>query len=385
VDDWSIKKGTSFATILVDIERQRPIDLLPDREAATLIQWLQQHPGIEIITRDRASIYAEGASQGAPNAIQVADRWHLLKNLGEALKRMLEKHTVQLRASAGELAERHQQIKYQEQVAASAKAEVVGPSVSLSSSTATYALRFYEAKKLLSEGHSLRAVSRMLKMSRKTLDRYRYLDQYPAKNFSKRSSTVLPWKEYLVERWNNGEQNQKQLWREIQAQGFTGGHLCVHRFFANFTSGNKPLSLPELEIKNWSPSRVQFLLSKPQEQITEEEAAFLKVFFKHCPQAEFARTLALEFHAIFQEKRAHDLRTWIQEAKASGIRALKNFATGLESDYAAVEAAATYPWSNGPVEGHINRLKMIKRQMFGRAGFDLLRKRVLFYPDTIFT
>lgn len=88
--------------------------------------------------------------------MQVADRWHLLKNLGEALERMLEKHTVQLRTSARELADTQQQITYQEQVVASDQREVVGPSGLLSSATATYALRFYEAKKLLSDGHSLR-------------------------------------------------------------------------------------------------------------------------------------------------------------------------------------------------------------------------------------
>ena len=247
VDDWSIKKGTTYATILVDIEKQRPIELLLGREAETLSGWLEQHPGIKVITRDRASSYAEGATQGAPKAIQVADRWHLLKNLGEALKRMLEKHTVQLRTAARELALEQQQIKHQEQVAIATKTEVVGPSVALSSPTATYALRFREAKKLLAEGHSIRAVSRMLKMSRKTLECYRYLDRYPAKSFSKRSSTVLPWKKYLIERWNNGERNQKQLWREIQAQGFKGNYLSVHRFFAHFSDKAETLSLPELE------------------------------------------------------------------------------------------------------------------------------------------
>lgn len=268
-----------------------------------------------------------------------------------------------LRTSARELAEGQQQIKHQEQVAASAKTEVVGSSVALSSPTATYALRFQEAKKLLAEGHSIRAVSRMLKMSRKTLDRYLYLDKYPAKSFSKRPSTVLPWKKYLIERWNNGERNQKQLWREIQAQGFKGNYLSVHRFFAHFSNRAETLSLPELEIKNWSTSKVQFLLSKPKEKIKEEEAGFLKVFFQHCPQAELARMLALEFHAIFREKRYKDLPAWIRQAKDSGIAALKNFATGLESDYVAVEAAATYHWSNGQVEGQVNRLKLIKRQM----------------------
>lgn len=382
VDDWSIKKGTTYATILVDIEKQRPIELLPGRESQSLSCWLEKYPGIKVITRDRAISYADGATKGAPQAIQVADRWHLLKNLGEALKRMLEKHTAKLRAAARELALEQQQIKHQQQVATVAKKELIGPSTSLTSPTANYALRFQEAKKLLAEGHSIRAVSRMLKMSRKTVYRYRYLDQYPAKSYSKRSSSVSPWQSYLVNRWNEGEHNRKQLWREIQAKGYKGKYSSVHRFFVHISDKAKIASLPELEIKNWSTSRVQFLLSKPAKKMKKEEAAFLNIFFQHCPQAEAARVLALEFHALFREKRSSDLPIWIRKAKDSSITALKNFAVGLENDLAAVEAAATYQWSNGPVEGHINRLKTIKRQMYGRAGFRLLRKRVLFYPET---
>lgn len=108
----------------------------------------------------------------------------------------------------------------------------------------------------------------------------------------------------------------------------------------------------------------------------------MEVFSEHCPEAATARSLALDFHDIFANREAHRLPTWIEQAKISGITALKRFATGLESDYPAVEVAATYEWSSGQVEGHVNRLKKIKREMYGRARFNLLRKRVLFYPDT---
>lgn len=383
VDDWALKKGKAYGTILVDIEKQRPIELLPDREAETLATWLQRHPGVEVITRDRAGSYADGAKQGAPNAIQVADRWHLIKNLGDALKRMLEQYNPQLRAAARQVAKcvQEEQYRQNEQQALQAT-DIVGPSVSLSSPTALRALRFHEAKKLLAEGYSLRAVSRMLKISRQSVTKYQYYSHYPAKRQPKtRQSTVLPWKEYLVQRWSEGEHNHKQLWREIQQQGFTGGNLCVYRFFAQFKE-TKQVKLPELEVKNWSPSRVQFLLSKAEEDLLEEEKEFLQVFFEHCPSAATARKLALAFRTILKQKNVEALSIWILEAKTSGIAALKNFARGLESDFEAVKAAATYHWSNGPVEGHVNRLKTIKRKMYGRAGFDLLRKRVLFYPDT---
>ena len=141
VDDWSLKKGQTYGTILIDMERHKPIDLLPDREAETLTQWLQDHPGIEIICRDRASGYAEGATNGAPRALQIADRWHLPKNLGEAMQRMLDKKNAQLRAAARQIAGQQQKEEHQD---LSANHEVVGPRTSLDSPTAQQALVFQE-------------------------------------------------------------------------------------------------------------------------------------------------------------------------------------------------------------------------------------------------
>jgi transposase len=375
VDDWAMKKGKTYGTILVDLEKRQPIDLLTDREAETLAGWLKAHPGVEVITRDRATCYATGATAGAPNAIQIADRWHLLKNLGEALKRMLEKATPKLRLAAQAIAEK--QKKHKEAVLQSIP--VIGPNVSLSSPTAQSALLFMEAKKLLSEGKTARAVARMLRISRTTVTRYKSLEYYPPKHIPKhQQSTVLPFKHYLIKRWEEGERNLKQLWREIQQQGYTGAAGSVYRFFENLPKDGQKLPLVELEVKNWTPTKVQYLLSKAEENFKSGEKEFLSVLFELFPQAQLARKLALSFQAIFKNKEAKALPQWIREAKSSGIPALNNFATGLESDYSAVEAAATYQWSNGQVEGQVNRLKIIKRQMYGRAGFNLLRKRVVF-------
>jgi transposase len=380
VDDWSVKKGQTYGTILVDLEKQQPIELLPDREAETLAAWLKGHPGVEIISRDRASCYSEGAKEGAPDAIQIADRWHLLKNLGDALKRMLEKHHAELRIAAKALATKQQQQKIED-----AQPETVtGPAVSLASATAQRALVFQEVKALLTQGYSSRAVARQLKIGRNTVNRYRNFEQYPAKSRPKnQQSTVLPFREYLAKRWQDGERNIKQLWREVKEQGYFGSLGSVYRFFENIPKDADTVPLPELEVKNWTPRKVQFLLSKKEADINSEEQNFLDIFFDLCPQAKQARSLALSFHTIFEKKDANALPDWIQQAKDSGIAALKNFATGLESDYAAVEAAATYHWSNGQVEGQVNRLKLIKRQMYGRAGFDLLRKRVVHYPHSV--
>jgi transposase len=167
VDDWAMKKGLTYATILVDIEKHQTIGLLADRESKTLAQWLESHPGVEIITRDRASCYADGAQQGAPRAVQVADRWHLIKNLGDSLRRMLEQHNPALRTAARQLAEQAQNLASGQN--SGQMVEAIGPNVSSSSPTGQRALRFMEAKKLIAAGHSLRTVARMLKLNRKTV------------------------------------------------------------------------------------------------------------------------------------------------------------------------------------------------------------------------
>ena len=293
---------------------------------------------------------------------------------------MLDKKNAQLRASAQQLAHQQQAEKYEQQPMYQ---EVVGPHVSLSSATARRAQIFQEVKQLLAEGYSSRKIAKRLKIGRNTVNRYRHMDRYREKSRPKKQqSTVLPYRDYLAIRWAEGERDRKQLWRELQQQGFTGTYGCVYRFFSNIPKDAEVLPIPELEVKNWTPRKVQFLLSKKDEGLNEEEKAFLQCFFEQCPEAALARTLALDFRSIFAEKKAYRLPEWIEQAKASGITAMKRFATGLESDYAAVEAAATYDWSSGQVEGQVNRLKMLKRQMYGRAGFDLLRKRVVNYQDS---
>ena len=198
------------------MEIHKPIDLLPNREAETLSNWLKQHSGVEIICRDRASSYAEGAANGAPQALKIADRWHLLKNLGEALQRMLDKKNMHLRAAARQIAGQQQE---KEHLKLSAHYEVVGPHTSLNSPTAQRALVFQEVKRLLAEGVPHRAIARQLHISRNTVKRYRNYEHYPSKSRPKsQQSTVLPYRHYLARRWQEGE-GYKEVMAGDQATG----------------------------------------------------------------------------------------------------------------------------------------------------------------------
>jgi transposase len=387
VDDWAFRKGNSYGTILVDLEEQRPIDLLPDREASTLENWLKDHPGVEVISRDRASAYSSGAKAGAPDAIQVADRWHLLKNLGDALKRMLNAYNRELRLAAKDiaLAERAQETKqlekeqHQPKYVAKEKTALDNDASPAKPRISKHHLNFLEVKKLKEKGNSINSIRRHTGLHKQTIKRYLQYEEYPEPvSVSTYNIEIKDYEEHIQKRWKEGERNGKQLWREIKEQGFTGSFQSVYRLINNYprNPGKEKLP-PPIKIKAWSARRVSVLLGRDIDTLKEDEQMYLKAFIKHCPDASEANTLALQFKEMTNKLKTEMLDPWIEKAKTSGIVALENFAAGLKNDYAAVKNAVSLKWSNGQVEGQVNRLKTIKRQMYGRASFHLLRKRVL--------
>ena len=194
----------------------------------------------------------------------------------------------------------------------------------------------------------------------------------------RQNTEIADYENYIRERWNQGKRNGKQLWREIKEQGFTGSFQSVYRLIKDYPKDTDKKKLPPpLKIKAWSARKVSRLLGKEMDSLEEEEQVYLKAFIKHCPQAEEANSLALQFKEMTDKLKGSILDPWLKSVADSGITALKNFAGGLKQDYDAVKAAVSLEWSNGQVEGQVNRSKMIKRQMYGRASFELLRKRVV--------
>ncbi len=345
-------------------------------------RWLEAHPKIEIISRDRASPYALAARQGAPQAIQVADRWHLLKNLGEALKRMLDTYNKELRLASKEAGsgsvKKEVSVK---QIKNTFESKVpMRQGVKDKQLPTKFELNFAEVKRLRKEGHSIKSIHRKTGVHRQTIKRYLKYDAYPVPGTQKnKGKGILKFEKHIREKWNAGENNVKQLWREIRDMGYKGSFQSVYRLTANYPKSHleKTLPLPE-RVKIWSAKKVSLLLGKPFESLDEDEQHFLRCFYKHCPAANKASQLARKFKEMTDKLRKKKLAPWIAMAKASGIAAIKSFANGLLQDYDAVKAAVSLKWSNGQVEGQVNRLKNIKRQMYGRASFELLKKRVLY-------
>lgn len=411
IDDWANKRGHTYGTILVDLETRRPVEQLNSREAEEVTAWLKQHPGIEIVSRDRGHDYAKAVSDGAPGAEQVADRWHLLKNLRDAVETMLSHKPIVL-AAAGK-------VNAEERTAKTTKDEVTAVSVqptiektapvpdtrpltkAQKDKAARHArrqARFELVKQLHKEGYSKRAIQRHLNISWRTVQKYLAADECPQYTMGRvRPSKLTPWLSYLEERWQAGYTNATQLWREIKDKGFTGSRGLVSRWAAKERkllpsstqySRKQPRKVrPKLTKKirpvPWSSPRASWILVKDRTLLDEKEKAALERMVKADKQVEVTAQLAERFVNMVKQREPDKLEKWLEDVVASGVRSLISFASGIRKDLTAVLNALSSIWSNGQVEGQVNRLKFIKRMMYGRANFDLLRKRVLYQPVPI--
>ncbi|MFF4429752.1 ISL3 family transposase [Streptomyces sp. NPDC001513] len=368
VDEYATRKGRHYGTVLVDVETRRPIDLLPDREASSLAAWLAERPGVEVVCRDRAPFFAEGATAGAPQAIQVADRWHLWHNLSEAAERSVAQHRHCLRALVPEAAG-------------------LGPEPASegmpSSSPWPMGHRFAERTRakhatihaLLDAGHSKRSVARQLGMSQNTVLRFSRADA-PEDLFDgqwqNRASVLDEYKTYLDDRWNEGCTNAWKLWEEIVPLGYRGSYQRVRAYLHKKRTSPRPVTA-----RPPSPRAVAGWILRHPDTLTESEQLQLKNVRTHCPELDALTRHVRSFAAMLTGRQGERLPDWLDAVRQDDLPSLHTLAAGIDRDRDAVIAGLTLPWSSGVVEGHVNRIKMLKRQMFGRAGFDLLRKRVL--------
>jgi transposase len=379
VDDFAFRRGHTYGTVLVDMHTRQPVELLADRLSETFADWLRTHPGAQVICRDRAGSYAEGARVGAPDAIQVADRWHLFRNLSDAVDRVARNHRGCLR----ELAEQPSA-----QPAPATASTLTGAFVAESVETTerigvsgrralATRQRHAEVHALLERGMSLNAISRELQLQRNTVRRYaraataeEMLTQNP-----KRGSQLDPFTGYLAMRWEQDCTNAVELTAEIRRRGYRGSERSVRDLVSTWRTSPAPPSPTPLRPP--TSRQVTMLMMRPRHKLTTDEDEQLHDVLGRCETLRTVNELVSDFAGMARGRHGHHLNTWIATAQASGVPQLRGFATGLLADYDAVRAGLTLPWSSGAVEGNVTRIKAIKRQMYGRANFDLLRRRVL--------
>ena len=375
VDDFAFRRGRVYGTILIDVETGRPIDLLPDRESGTLRDWLKAHPGTEVLCRDRAGAYADGAREGAPGAVQVADRWHLWHNLAGHAEKTVARHRECIREPEAEAApESGAEAGLALQQAAAAAAAQRADALPLAARTRE---RWELIQALRAQGKGIKPIMRETGLAKGTVRRFYYaatVDELLAKARDGRPSLLDDHKEYLHQQWNAGCTSVRQLHAEIRERGYPGSYGTVRDYLRPFRElGAAPPSAPAppkaRDITRW-------LLSQP-ESLEEDEKLKLRDARDRCPHVDALASHVTAFAEILTGRHGDRLDDWIAAVEADDQPDLHSFTLGIRRDYDAVKNGLTLPWSSGKVEGNVNRLKVLKRQMYGHAGFDLLRHRVL--------
>lgn len=371
IDDWALRKGIDYGTLIVDLERHRPIAVLPDRTVESIKNWLKEHPTIEVICRDRYGDYIEGIQQGAPNAIQITDRWHLLHNLSDAVQGMFWGYEKELQEVANLLA--------QEDTGTILKTENENAYPKAAQKRRTLLQeKLLEVKRLAKEGYSNRKIGKMLGIHRETVGIYKHVDRVPIRGGIK-PYTAAPYEKYIIQKWNQGCHSAKEILHEIKGLGYTGSIASVYRYLSHLGMQPGIKEQPQLQPRRLTARQAAWLLTLPEEKLDSYQKRYRFALCEKYSGIREASDLANGFIKILQEQKTDKLSEWIEKAQKCSVSKIRYFAKGLENDFSAVQAAVSFDWSNGQLEGQVNRLKTIKRMMYGRAKFDLLRKRVLCY------
>lgn len=356
IDDFAFRRGQRYGTIVCDLERRRPVTLLPDREQDTSRAWLAGHPSISIVARDRGGGYGEAIAKALPHAAQVADRWHLMENASRAFLDAVGKSMRQIRKAVG--------------------SSVIDPKLLTYAERLQYEgfLRRQETNEAIMElskqgvpikqivkrtGHSRKLVRSVLRGQRSDV-------------FRVRQSSIEEWLPWLDSRWTQGVHNASALWREMRKKGFCGQVGVISEWARRRRLAEK--ADQSALARTPSARSIARLMMLARDDLSKSDAVLVAAIESNVPDLTTARTLIDDFQAMIRSKAAEKLDSWLADAKISLVR---SFANGVEKDIAAVRNAIISPWSNGQTEGQITKLKLIKRQMYGRAKIDLLQARLV--------
>jgi transposase len=363
VDEWALRKGQTYATILVDLEPHRIVDVLPDDQPATLTTWLRAPPTIQVLTRDRDDAFAKAFAAGAPTAQPVADRFHLLKNLRHVLERVFTRHGVGPAPTPSPA------------LPDPAPPRDPPPPTAPSSRQQD---RWRQIQALRQAGHSISAIARILGLDRATVRKYATASTCPTPPPRPATPHALAgWTDRLEALWQSGLHRGRALFRQLRTAGYAGSESAVRRWVRRrhprpSAGATPPRSRTSPATRawqclqwpaDWAPQTVHALTAALQDPTIRE-----------------ALTLAQLFRTLVKHRRADALEPWLRRAETSGLPEFRRCAAGIRRDLAAVRAALSLPWSQGPTEGFHHTMKRLKRLMYGRANFDLLRARILHAP-----
>ena len=355
IDDFAWKRGQRYGTVICDLERRRIIDLLPDRHPATVEAWLTRHPGINAVARDRGAGYGHAVARACPEATQVADRWHLMENASAAFLQAVRQSMRSIRQALAtstvdpDLLTSAQRLQYEGFLRREADNAVIQRAVRAGMSIKEIVRR---------TGHSRKVVRDVVRGGRTDM-------------FRVRTSSLQPFLMWLDAEWTAGCRNGAELFRQLRSIGYAGSARVV----AEWATRRRRTEAAPIKAPIAPPSArsIARIMTIARDQISNADAVTVTVIEQAVPQLVAGRDLLDRFQHMIRSKAGSALEGWIKDAANS---LMASFARGITADKQAVAAAIVEPWSNGQTEGQITKLKMIKRQMYGRANLDLLRARL---------
>ncbi len=380
IDDFAFRRGYRFGTILVDLESHRVIDLLPDRQAKTSAAWMRDNPEIHAVSRDRASAYASAASEAAPQAVQIADRFHVSKNLTEAMQLLLTRCQAESVAAGNHVEEPAQNESGRPLVTLEEwrpKEPARVKEVRLQRRAGREA-RYKRVIEMYTQGSTTKEIACELGMSQRNVQKWLAAGSFPeAKKRRKKASSFDEFAPYVLKRWREGEHNGLVLWREIVDLGYTGSERTVYRHIETLKQTNVQAPQSPNCLHKLTASTAVWLFVRDKKSLNEIEQEDLATFCQVSPTLKQAYDLVQDFMKMVRKREGHRLDAWLERVAKSDLPELQQFAAGVEKDKAAVKAGLTWHINNGQTEGQVTKLKLIKRSMYGKAGFALLRQRVL--------
>ncbi|WP_081846062.1 ISL3 family transposase [Deinococcus marmoris] len=386
VDDFCFRRRKTYGTILIDLERHQVVDLLQDREAATLAQWLQDHPGVEVISRDRSGEYARGAASGAPDAQQIADRFHLFGNIREAVETWLRHHREEL-CECPDPMPRSSPLLDRPLAKPAARPRRTTTRSRLRDSVARRAeraQRYEQVAGLFAAGHSFSAIARQVGLARSTVTEWLRREGFPARQTP--PSSLTRYAPFIQARMAQREWTVTQIFDELVQQGYGGAFSGVSAYMTWLREGHEPpATVDQLGValsreKRLGVREMSWLFTLAPDRLTLEMTRRLGLLVNRWPQGQTTYALIQQLTSLLRQAPTPGsslLTTWITTALNSGMAEIQRLGRSFQKDFAAICGAIESPWSNGQTEGQVNRLKLIKRQMFGRGKLDLLKCRIL--------
>ena len=397
IDDWAYRKGLSYGTIIVNALDHRPVELLQSRSTDDVVEWLKKQDYLMHVTRDRASSYSKAISTGAPRAIQIADKFHIIKNLSDYITEEVRK---QYKTIQSNFISQNKEYYYQDvnMTTPATNKEVENQDITRIKEkikvmdTRREAL-FNEVHRLKDAGFSQRSIAKVLGIDRKTVNNYFGQDVLQQKGSSCRNN-YEDFMDDIIKCCNKGL-SIKNIFKIIEKRGFNGKQSAFYEWFNVSFQDYKYKGIKTLEqckltadqtvvhFNDISPRKLAIHVANPQWGISKKTGECSK---SHMIAEQIIKSSALltemrkayiSFKEVLNGNDDSNLLHWITEHKCTTIRKLKTFINGIRHDIEAVKNAIKYKWTNGLVEGHVNRLKNKKREMYGRASFDLLRKKVI--------